>query len=121
MFYSTSKPSIWKTSGSSGRGSQMGRRNILPAVRPATIKLHLTRLRWVDGDYDQFSAYWGNSRGTAIYCATSEGAFPWVSNWDGTTQNDARRVEVFIRAHDRESAKAQLRETLAGTKVKFYH
>jgi len=109
------------TSGSSSRGAQMGRRNILPAVKPVTIKLHLTRLRWVDGDYDQFGAYWGNSGGTSIYCAQSETKHWWVSNWDGSTQGDQRPVEIFCRAHNREGAKAQVREILAGTTVQFFH
>ena len=36
------------SNGSSPRGAQMGRRNIVPAVTPAGLKLHLTKLRWVD-------------------------------------------------------------------------
>ena len=108
------------TSGSSARGAQMGRRNILPAVAPAGIKLHLTRLRWVDGDYDQWGAYWGNSGGASVYCAQSEEVYPWRSNWDGSTVAEPRRIEIFVRAHSREIAKALVRATLTETEVKFY-
>ena len=107
-------------SGSSARGAQMGRRNVLPAVAPAALKLHLTRLRWVDGDYDQWGAYWGNSGNGDVYCAQSEEVYPWRSNWDGSTVEEPHRVEIFVRAHSRESAKMQVREILSGVEVRFY-
>jgi hypothetical protein len=107
-------------SGSSSRGAQMGRRNILPAAQPATIKLHLIRLKWADGDYDQWGAYWGNSGRTSIFAAVSETIFPWISNWDGSTVSDPHRVEIYVRAINRADAKCSVRKTLAGTAVKFY-
>jgi hypothetical protein len=83
----------------------MGRRNVIPALpagRRDTVKLHLTRLRWVDYDYDQWGAYWGGGSGEYIYCAAGEGAL------------------IFVRVGDREVAKLKVRETLTGTEVKFY-
>ena len=92
-------------SGSSPRGAQMGRRNVIPALpegRRAIVKLHLTRLRWVDYDYDQWGAYWGGGSGDFVYCAAGEGCL------------------VFVRASCREIAKAEVRGTLKEILVKFY-
>lgn len=70
-------------------GSQMGRPNVLPENTQALIKLRLTKLRWVDGDYDEKGAYWGHGVGdTDVFCAWNE---------DG--------VRVFTRGWHRESAK----------------
>jgi len=79
-------------------GSAMGRRDTLPDDAAAPCKLRMERLRWVDGDYDQFGAYWGNSGGTSIYCA----------------HGDAGEVSarVFVRASSREEAKTKVRQTL---------
>ena len=105
--------------GSSPQGAQMGRRNILSATPPASLKLHLTRLRWVDGDYDQFGAYWGRSPAAGdVYCAQSEVELPWVSNWDGSIVTEPRRVEIFVRATNRRAAKAGVREVFAVTKFR---
>jgi len=79
--------------GSSARGAQMGRRNILPDDVNKPIKLRMEKLRWVDGDYDSFGAYWGNS-GDNVYCA-------WMDN-----------VRVFVRATNRETAKEEVRDLL---------
>lgn len=81
---------------SSKYGAQMGRRNVLPTNPDAPIKLRMERLKWVDGDYDQWGAYWGH--GTPLYCAWGE---------DEQTQ-----VYVFVRAPDRQSAKEQVRKQL---------
>lgn len=92
-------------SGSSPRGAQMGRRNVIPALaagRRNQVKLHLTRLRWVDYDYDQFGAYWGGGSGDYVYCAEGTG------------------VLIFIRACNRKAAKARVREALSSIEVKFY-
>jgi hypothetical protein len=78
-------------------GSQMGRRNELPADTNEPIKLRLEKLRLVDGDYDQWGAYWGGGHGSLpIYCA-----------W-----NRLRGVTVFVRAQDRVAAKAHVLKLL---------
>jgi len=81
------------SNGSSPRGAQMGRRNILPNDINAPIKLRMERLKWVDGDYDQWGAYWGRSE-TDVYCAWNE------------------EVQVFVRATIRSSAKLSVRDIL---------
>jgi len=63
----------------------------------AAIKFSLTKLRWVDGDYDQGGAYWGHSPEHGdIYRAWGQG--PEYVN------------EMFVRANSHEEAKAQVRE-----------
>ena len=86
------------------RGADMGRPNLLPEDPAASIRLRLERLRWVDGDYDQGGAYWGNSGGTDIYCAWGE--------------DEKWQVRVFVRAASRDEAKAGVRESVPG--VTFY-
>jgi hypothetical protein len=72
----------------------MGRADILPNDRELYVKLRLERLKWVDGDYDQGGAYWGNSGGTNIYCA-----------WFRLPAFEKNQVEVFVRASNRQDAK----------------
>ncbi len=74
----------------------MGRRNRI-ADPAAAIRFHLYALQWVDGDYDEGGAYWGNSGGTRIYRAIDQGP-------------DFRN-EMFVRAKDREAAKSQVMAT----------
>ena len=85
-------------------GSRMGRPNIIPAsVRQNLgykIKLHLERLRWVDGDYDQGGAYWGRSN-THVYCA-----------WGKYGPNDLF-VQAFVRANSRKDAKRLVRDEIS--------
>lgn len=83
-------------------GSQMGRKNILPDNPTLPIKLRLVRLKWVDGDYDEGGAYWGNSNGTHIYWAT------------GCRVDDAFSSEVFVRATNRENAKREVKQLIPG-------
>ena len=104
------------SNGSSSRGAQMGRRNILPADASVVVKLNLTRLRWVDGDYDQFGAYWGNNYRDSVYCAQSEETYPWLLNWDGSSQKENCRIEIFVRADCRELAKVRVQDFLANAK-----
>lgn len=80
-------------------GSQMGRRNLLPDDRAVAVKLRMERLKWIDGDYDQWGAYWGQNGCNHIYCA-----------WHDQSQED--RIEVFVRAVNRKDAKEQVRESL---------
>jgi hypothetical protein len=82
------------TKGYSKYGADMGRSNKLPTDCAAPVKLHLQQLKLVDGDYDQGGAYFGYTRGTAIYCAFTEA------------------VQVFCRATDRQDAKAKVRDLL---------
>jgi hypothetical protein len=88
--------------GYSARGADMGRGCERPADLSKPIRLRLEALRWVDDDYDQGGAYWGNSGGT-IWCA-------WDSN-DGE-----RRTRVFVRASRREAAKKSVLLLVPGAK-----
>lgn len=95
-------------------GSMMGRSNILPfqhmGSNAAPIKLHMERLQWVDGDYDQKGAYWGRTKGDYIYAAYAY-VFPPV---------DMDFVAlVFVRAKTRSEAKRLVREHLPN--AKFYN
>jgi hypothetical protein len=83
-------------------GSQMGRRNQLPDDTSEPVKLRLTRLPFVDGCYDRWGAYWGSPAN--VWCA-------WVDASEF-------QVRVFVRANDRETAKAGVRAVLPN--AKFY-
>jgi len=84
------------------RGACMGRRDTMPDDPCQTIKLRVEKLRWVDGDYDQEGAYWGYTRGTAIYCA-----------WDPHSG-----VKLFTRATSRYDAQHDFLEKVPG--ARFY-
>jgi hypothetical protein len=75
---------------SSRFGAPMGRKNTFPSNRAIAIKLRLIRLRWVDGDYDEGGAYWGNPGRSFIYWA-----------FGGETS-------VFVRAGKRAEAKGKV-------------
>ena len=77
-------------------GAAMGRRDLIPPDPDTVRKLHLVKLRWVDGDYDEGGAYWGNSGGTAIYWAFG--------------QSDTEKAECFVRAIGRQAAKSTVRD-----------
>jgi hypothetical protein len=82
---------------SSPHGAQMGRRN---QVDGEPEKLHLQRIRFVDGDYDTGGAYWGGGRDSQpIYCAFSP----------EDTTNDTP-IMIFVRAKDRTEAKRKVLE-----------
>lgn len=85
-------------------GSNMGRRDVLPKDRSAPVKLQLEKLRWVDGDYDQWGAYWGNNGRDHIYCG-------WGDCGDIV-------VFIFTRASSRAHAKANIRRDLPN--ARFY-
>lgn len=77
-------------------GSQMGRRNLIPSV-PQPCKMSLTRLRFVDGDYDQGGAYWGSP------------ANLWRAYGEACHFGDSLQCpEVFVRANSRAEAKAEV-------------
>lgn len=85
--------------GANSYGAQMGRRNELPKDVTASIKLRMSRLQLVDGDYDKWGAYWG--AGTKdVYCA-----------WNGE-----ERVKVFVRGMSRTEAKENVQEILPNAK-----
>lgn len=94
-------------SGSSARGAQMGRSNILPTNINEPIKLRMEKLRWVDGDYDQFGAYWG--AGNDIYCAYAYVNEPIDYDFS---------VCIFVRAPHRTAAKMLVRDKMP--EVIFY-
>ncbi len=79
-------------------GAQMGRRTIMD---DPTAKVRLFRIRFVDGDYDDGGVYWGGSvEAGPVYCARGEG------------------VQLFLRAPDRDEAKARVSADHPG--LKFY-
>jgi hypothetical protein len=93
-------------------GSQMGRPNILPMVvmgtNAAPVKLHLERLQWVDGCYDQGGAYWGRpNSGKNVYCA-----------WGKYGSNDLL-VQCFVWALTRQDAKREVRDHIP--RATFFH
>ena len=88
------------SNGSSRFGAQMGRCNELPADVNAPIKLQMVKLKWVDGDFDEFGAYWGNS-GDNIYCAFTD------------------NVKIFVRAKSRLGAKSMVRNLVPN--ARFYN
>lgn len=84
---------------SSQYGARMGRGN---QTQGEPEKLHLQRMRFVDGDYDTGGAYWGgNSRAGVMYCAFSP---------DDTVNNPP--VRVFVRAKNRADAKEAVLDEL---------
>lgn len=96
-------------------GAPMGRDNHIPRGYPAGVKMHLVRLRFADGDYDAGGAYWGC--GNPIYWAVSDktdGNFP-IKKWDGSFVPG--RIQVFVRARDREDAARQVMEVLPECRV----
>lgn len=79
----------------------MGRADCLPANPDAPIKLRLQKLRLIDGDYDQFGAYWGSGHGkTHIFCAWGE--------------DDGAEILVFVRAANRAEAENLTRGKVPG-------
>ena len=92
------------------RGAQHGRPNIIPTglteKGTQSVKLHLERLRWVDGDYDQGGAYWGRSNSN-VYCAWGKWGINMVF------------VQVFVRANSRKDAKSLVWDDLPF--AKFFH
>lgn len=85
---------------SSRFGAAMGRANQLPADHSSPIKLRMERLKFVDGDYDRWGAYWGHTHGTAIYCAWGQWGIPFQD------------IRVFVRASNRLAAKSAVTHLL---------
>lgn len=80
-------------------GAPMGRGY---AMKNDTAKVHLFRVKMVDGDYDDGGAYWGGPPSEPLFCA----------------RDDDGEVQVFVRADSRESAKADLQEQFP--ELRFY-
>lgn len=96
-------------------GSRMGRADTLPVDAAKPIRMHLVRLPFVDGCYDQGGAYWGAPAN--LWRAVSPDVHPWRSNWDGSAQEDAH-IELFVRARSRQDAKRAILAKLP--QAKFY-
>jgi hypothetical protein len=90
-------------------GANMGRRN-QTAGKPE--KLLLQWVRPVDGDYDRGGAYWGfgGKSGANLWCAFSH---------PEKSEND-QPIMVFVRAKNREDAKAEVLKLLTGAGWSFY-
>jgi hypothetical protein len=91
-------------------GSQNGRPDNIPLpIRSlASVKLHMVRLKWVDGDYDQGGAYWGNN-GSHVYCAYANVVNPLTGNYFPFLQ-------IFVKALTRADAKGFVRSKLPNAK-----
>jgi hypothetical protein len=89
-------------------GSQMGRRNLLPDNTAQKIKLHLRRLKLIDGAcYDGGGAYWG--QGKPLFMAfTGHKVSDSKQNWELIPGD----VQIFFRADSRAQAKQIVRQTL---------
>lgn len=86
-------------------GAPLGRPNIIPADIKTVGKLSIRKLRWVDGDYDEKCAYWGNTGKDNIYRAIGETA--------------TADVEIFVRATSREEAKEKIQDMIDNPDVLF--
>lgn len=81
------------------RGAPMGRANSHSTDKLYAGKFYLRQLPMVDYDYDQGGAYWG--------CGNPE--IGWMYRaYSDTFQDEV--VELFVRARNREAAKAAVRE-----------
>lgn len=103
----------------SDRGAEMGRRSDYPEDRKAPIKLRLTRLRWVDGAYDQGGAYWGMGypHHDYIYCAWTDEVTSMVYG-NGYRADEPLPIRIYVRARDRREAKVKVLDELP--EARFY-
>jgi hypothetical protein len=85
-------------------GASMGRSSVTEG-KPE--RLHLQKVDIDSGGYDRGGAYWGI--GHPIWCAFSP----------NNTENEYR-IEVFVRAPDREAAKGKVRTRLNGSGWTFF-
>jgi len=96
-------------------GAPMGRESLVQGSYRPGIRMHMVRLRFVDGAYDAGGAYWGC--GNPIYWAVSdrdEGEFRFVGCY-GDAFTD--RIQIFVRAKSREDAARQVVDCLPGCRV----
>lgn len=82
-------------------GSQMGRRNEIPADYMGE-RLRLQRLPFVDWDYDRWGAYWGAPAN--VWCVWGE--------------SQTEQVRVFVRANSRAETKQKVKAVIP--KARFY-
>ena len=89
----------------SARGASMGRADELPMEDPehdhVEFELTLTRLRWVDGDYDSGGAYWGSG---APFGKSEHWTYIYLA--EGEYKDE--RIRIFVRARDRKEAKREV-------------
>lgn len=84
-------------------GSQMGRRDTVPSnsiLQP--VKMHLTRLRFIDGCYDQGGAYWGAPEN--VYWAQSSEVYHFGDS--------LHCIQLFTRASNRDEARRKVLERI---------
>lgn len=82
------------------RGAPMGRSDELPEdVKQdiAVVELTLTRLLWIDGDYDSGGAYWGSG----MPCGQQK---EWDYIYMAQGEFEDERVRIFTRAKNRADA-----------------
>lgn len=88
-------------------GSMMGRRDTLPDDKNEPCKLRLVSMREADRTcYDSGGAYWG------MWSPRCGGMYRAIRDCGEV------RAEVFVRAKDRQEAKAKVRAILPG--ARFY-
>lgn len=87
---------------SSKYGASMGRDDSIPSDINTAGKLHLKQLKWIDGDYDEGGAYWGQTIGEHIFWATGESA--------------TQQIEIFVRAKNRNHAKSEVKNVFPEAK-----
>lgn len=83
-------------------GADMGQPSSFGLVAPNMAKLSLQRVHINSQGYDRGGAYWGI--GQPLY---------WCGSHDG-------KVDMFLRARDREHAKAKVRTELKTPAARFY-
>lgn len=95
-------------------GSQMGRRNVLPDNANTPCKLHLQRLKLMDGGcYDSGGAYWGAPQ-TMWIAFTAHHVYSPIQAKTELIPN----LQVYVRADHRGQAKQKVRKELP--QARFY-
>lgn len=93
---------------SSKYGAPMGRLDWHAVDSETTLKFHLVRLDFVDGDYDRGGAYWGRSHAHGyVYRAVSTEDVFLASRHEPILGH----VEMFVRGKTRTEAKNVVKET----------
>ena len=82
-------------------GAPMGRTEVL---NDFSGKIRCFKVKFVDGDYDDGSTYWGGYPSPTLYCATKQKG----------TVTDGGGLLMFTRASNRLSAKAQFQNRACG-------
>ena len=60
-------------------------------------RLHLERVPFIDGDYDQGGAYWGGYPSLPLYCAWNDGANGMQACYTRAKDRQAARAGVLAR------------------------